>query len=246
MDLVEKSADNSHRHPWELARKRFVLSLIKTFPSHFVYADVGAGDQFIAQHISRQTNAAIWAVDSHYDTLPSDVLSITSCRRIDDIAPQSVDVVLLLDVLEHVHDEHPFLMACLKILKPAGTIIITVPAFQFLFSDHDVFLNHCRRYNKRRLGDTINQLEADLNLVSTTYFFFTLLVARSISAIWQKCTKKSVGPEGVGRWPYPENHLITKTITGLLSLDMLLGKKISSWGIPLPGLSLCMIHQKKF
>jgi SAM-dependent methyltransferase len=61
------------------------------------------------------------------------------------------DVVLLLDVLEHVRDEGALLAAVRRVLRPGGTVLVSVPAYQWLWSVHDEALHHVRRYTARRL-----------------------------------------------------------------------------------------------
>jgi len=70
-------------------------------------------------------------------------------------APASFDVILMLDVLEHFADEGPLLGAVRRLLRPGGTLLVSVPAYQFLWSTHDVVLQHVRRYTARRLRQAL-------------------------------------------------------------------------------------------
>ena len=54
-----------------------------------------------------------------------------------------------MDVLEHIRDDYSALKEWKKVLNPNGIILISVPAFQHLWSHHDKFLGHYRRYNKK-------------------------------------------------------------------------------------------------
>ena len=63
------------------------------------------------------------------------------------------DIVLAMDVLEHIHDDHSALIEWKKTLKPNGLLLISVPAFQHLWSRHDIFLGHYKRYNKKGLNE---------------------------------------------------------------------------------------------
>ena len=56
-----------------------------------------------------------------------------------------------MDVLEHIRDDYFALKEWKKVLSPNGIILISVPAFQHLWSHHDEFLGHYRRYNKKDL-----------------------------------------------------------------------------------------------
>ena len=92
------------------------------------------------------------------------------------------DLVILLDVLEHVDDHLLVLKSIDKILKPGGRVVITVPAFQFLWSEHDNRHHHKRRYTKRELTQTL--LESGLKPMQVTYyntFLFPLISAVRIA-----------------------------------------------------------------
>lgn len=66
-------------------------------------------------------------------------------------AAESFDVITMLDVLEHFADEAALLASVRALLRPGGTLLVSVPAFQFLWSGHDEVLQHVRRYTAGRL-----------------------------------------------------------------------------------------------
>jgi SAM-dependent methyltransferase len=76
--------------------------------------------------------------------------------KVDDIdlpfKDKSYDLICAFDVLEHIAKESSALKEWYRVLKPGGSLIITVPAYQWLWSNHDVSLEHKRRYTKKRLG----------------------------------------------------------------------------------------------
>jgi SAM-dependent methyltransferase len=75
-------------------------------------------------------------LDARRGTLPDDL-----------VVPEGwADVVLLLDVLEHLDDEAGALGTARRALGPGGALIVTVPAYRWLWSGHDVVLQHRRRY----------------------------------------------------------------------------------------------------
>jgi SAM-dependent methyltransferase len=82
------------------------------------------------------------------------------------------DVVVALDVVEHVDDDHGAVRALASRMKPEGWLVMTVPAYAFLWSEHDARNHHKRRYSR---GDFRRLLE--LNGVTLTRFtsFNTLL-----------------------------------------------------------------------
>ncbi len=87
-------------------------------------------------------------------------------------------LVLFMDVLEHVEDDIALLKRYVDGMPPGGQVLISVPAFNFLFSGHDVFLGHFRRYTMASLNAAVRA--AGLRPVRCSYFFaalFPLIVA---------------------------------------------------------------------
>jgi SAM-dependent methyltransferase len=78
--------------------------------------------------------------------------NITKVDGIDlPFKDKTYDVVGAFDVLEHIEDHQSALSEWKRVLKDDGAIVITVPAYQWLWSDHDVSLHHRRRYTIRSL-----------------------------------------------------------------------------------------------
>ena len=86
------------------------------------------------------------------------------------------DAVLMLDVLEHVPDPLQLLGHAARLLKPHGRIIVTVPAFNWLWTAHDDMNHHLRRYTAAELRRTL--VAAGLHVEQSTYLFQSLVVAK--------------------------------------------------------------------
>ncbi len=84
------------------------------------------------------------------------------------------DLVISVDVLEHVEDDVGAIREIYRVAKPGGLIIFTVPAFQFLWSRRDEQCHHMRRY---RLGEVKKKAaQAGLQILRATYINLPLLV----------------------------------------------------------------------
>jgi SAM-dependent methyltransferase len=81
---------------------------------------------------------------------------------------EKFDLICMFDVLEHIQDDKKALTKIAGLLKPAGTLIITVPAYSWLYGAHDKMLQHFRRYSKNTLNETINY--SDLKVLKSSYF----------------------------------------------------------------------------
>ena len=82
------------------------------------------------------------------------------------------DVILLMDVLEHVEDDIGLLSSYVRRARPGTQFLITVPAFTFLWSAHDVYLEHKRRYTLAQLLDVVRA--AGLKDVRSHYYFASI------------------------------------------------------------------------
>jgi len=132
--------------------------------------DIGAGSGFFSRYLLSKSNAAeAWCVDIGYkkDSDSSEAKKPIHFRKSIDFI--DVDTVLLMDVLEHVNDD-VYLLKEYKNKVPHGTrFLISVPAFQFIWSEHDIFLEHKRRY---KLTDIEHVIEhAGLRVTHGVYYF---------------------------------------------------------------------------
>lgn len=93
----------------------------------------------------------------------------------------SFDTAIALDVLEHIEDDMAALSEWYRVLGPHGKLIITVPAYNWLWSDHDVRLHHFRRYTVSELYRKLS--ESGFTVKKRSYaivFTFPLIVAYRI------------------------------------------------------------------
>lgn len=257
MDLVElKAAENDHIvHPWEQARLRFVTQQIRRLKlnkTNWRVLDAGCGDAYVISELAREFQEhAFFGYDPFFeeDVLDfirkkhDEIKNLKLSNSLDALSPgeNRIDIVTLLDVIEHVDDE----VSMLKELRAHSSItidtvfMITVPAYQDLFSNHDVFMLHYRRYNKALLKARLQK--AGFEVQEMRYFFFSLLLPRWIQV---KLEKRIANPDdaehkGVSSWK--GGSIATALFRGILVLDWRITEMLNRWGIPLPGLSLYCI-----
>jgi SAM-dependent methyltransferase len=118
-------------------------------------ADCGAGTGiFVAEMIGKCNVVAVDDFEESLELLRARLgetrVRKGSCTALP-LADESVDVLTALDVIEHVQDDHAALREFLRVLRPGGLAVITVPALMALWSDWDVSLRHYRRYDRRGL-----------------------------------------------------------------------------------------------
>jgi SAM-dependent methyltransferase len=240
MDLKERGT-NQNRHPWELSRADMVLQLLARHSRNTRYADVGSGDLYVAQRLVHTTDAPVYAVDVNYPEAGTDG-RVVVCTDLNQVPSASIDCALLMDVLEHVDDDAGLLHAVSRILAPASEIVITVPAHEFLWSDHDVFLGHRRRYNREQLRDAIRR--GGLDVVECFYFYSGPFLARAIGVGLSRLGGEKKESTGVGRWPYPSSHVITRAMRAILNVDFRLSRVLARTPVAGFGLSICALCRR--
>jgi 2-polyprenyl-3-methyl-5-hydroxy-6-metoxy-1,4-benzoquinol methylase len=244
MDLIEsRNQRTRHRHPWELSRAESVLSYADRQSISNV-VDVGAGDRFVVEQIKRRVTGRVYAVDSGYTAKRSVLKGVCCLNDIGQLPRLTAgnNLVLMMDILEHVKDDAGFLRQALKNI-PDGKVIITVPAWQMLFSERDKAVKHYRRYNRKQLIAVIKK--ADLEIIRIHYFYASLTPLRLIQKTSNKLSKAIPVRFGVTEWRYPENHFATELVRGALNWDFKICRALAKIHVYLPGLSLVAICRKK-
>lgn len=255
MDITEfrrlKSPKNVNRHPWELTRARIARFLLK---KHKVpcaaIADVGSGDGFVLKYLmSYYTNSSFAAIDHAYT--PEIIEAIKSEDPGNQLnffdtpekafAWKQFSCILLMDVIEHIEDDSSFMK---RLVKSTGnnqnaSFLITVPAFQFLFSKHDSLLCHYRRYNINRLTSLCR--EHNLEIITNGYFFFSLVPVRIIHLLAEKI-KIRKPTKAVDNWE--RGRFTSKIISFILWVDFRICYSLNKINIRMPGLSCYCICQK--
>lgn len=96
--------------------------------------------------------------------------------------PHSVDLVLALDILEHLDDDERAVREIRQVLKPEGMLLAFVPAFEFLWGAQDDLSHHKRRYTRSRLSHLLESNGFDILRLTffNIYFFLPILVIRKI------------------------------------------------------------------
>jgi SAM-dependent methyltransferase len=241
MDLSERGSGGVSRHPWETSRAIAIRRILERIAFHRPRVlDVGCGDGYLVRELKRSMAFEyVVAQDIHLSDDLIRQLSGPGLRFVRDLAglEYRADVLLLLDVLEHVEQPEPFLGALVRErLAPSGVVVITVPAFACLFTEHDRALRHFRRYSRVDLIRTVTG--SGLEVLESGYLFTSLLAPRLFGALGAWLDRR-FGRErtyGVGAWRAPA--AVTWATHQVLTLDNTLCLAAQRLGIVLPGLSV--------
>jgi SAM-dependent methyltransferase len=234
VDLRERG-DAIRRHPWETERARFFRSLIARYagrPRRVL--DVGAGDGWFAGELGRDVAAAAdivcWDINYRSADLAADLPPGVARTAAEPAG--TFDLVLLLDVIEHVEDDAGFLDgSILPHLAPGGVLIVSVPAYQGLYSSHDDALAHHRRYSAGRLRAV---LEPRLDVAARGGLFASLLPLRAAAVVRERVAGPPAS-HGIGHWSGGAG--LTRVLAAMLAADAGAGRWLAEHGLPTPGLS---------
>ena len=239
MDLRESLPPSSStlRHPWEQERFRFFASVLH---KHGLLGggrqvlDVGAGDAWFAQQLQRRLGAGsiIDAVDTGYAAQLPIIQEVSgrTLRLHAEVPAKRYDLILLLDILEHIEDDRAMLDNLLNNdLLPGGHVLVSVPAWPSLYTGHDHWLGHFRRYRPTQARSLLEA--AGLRVLQQGGLFSSLLLPRALHKAGQLLSGKTATQATDTVWNH--GRLLTSTVNTALWLDNRLGVHVPGR----PGLS---------
>ncbi|MFZ2500410.1 MAG: class I SAM-dependent methyltransferase [Minisyncoccia bacterium] len=167
--------ENESTHWWYRVRREIIFSLLSSIAKKrgepLRILEVGCGTGTLLKEID--CFGSVRGIDiSPYAIAYCEERGLTNVT-VGDAAQipfpdESFDVVIALDVLEHLKDDTIGCREIIRVLSPEGTAIIAVPAFMFLWGVTDVVSHHFRRYTRRQIVSCI--LKAGFIIDRATYF----------------------------------------------------------------------------
>lgn len=174
ISLFQEMALNEETHWWFVARRAIIGRILSKVPhegvTEILEAGCGTGGNLamLARYgnvygMERNEKALAFATAKH-------IGKISSGRLPDDIPfhDKTFDIIVMFDVLEHIENDKNALQTLLPRLKQGGWLIVTVPAFNCLWSRHDEIHQHNRRYTVKGLQNIVNA--AGYKTVYVSYF----------------------------------------------------------------------------
>ncbi|MBU7581628.1 MAG: class I SAM-dependent methyltransferase [Nostoc sp. TH1S01] len=150
------------QHWWFVGRRQIVEKLIRQLklPKNAKILEAGCGTGGNLSMLARYGEVAAIELDEMACQLANE-RRITTVKQgsLPDQIPfnEQYDLIVILDVIEHIDDDLAALEALSARLKPNSWLLITVPAYQFLWSYHDEINYHKRRYTLKRLKRVVRQ-----------------------------------------------------------------------------------------
>jgi ubiquinone/menaquinone biosynthesis C-methylase UbiE len=217
---------------WFVGRRYALIKLLKRYAGdHSVSTllDVGCGTGATLQYLKRRSN-----FKSLRGLEPSEeAMKFCKKRGLDDItegqaedvpfSEETFDVVTAMDVIEHVDDDRKALSEFVRVCKTGGKVVIFVPAYKFLWSEHDEALHHRRRYTARELQEKMR--EAGLKIEKSTYLITFLCLPIIVFRFLQKFFRRHPKEPKTDLIEIPK--WTNKLLAGLINIETLLTRFIS-------------------
>ncbi len=221
-------------HWWFRAKRRIVSYLMERYSpasAHRRILDLGCGTGAMLKFL--ENKGEVTGLDCSQEAL-NYAKSRSRARLVQGILPEDLsrvgngyDCVLMLDLLEHVPEDGVTLEKVRTVLSPQGIVMITVPAYQWLYSPRDSYHHHLRRYSYKDLRKLLTGSGYEILLLS--YYNFFLFPLALITRIIDKVLKKEPGPD-LSLPPSPVNRILEEIFS---SERFLLPRWRLPWGLSL-------------
>lgn len=155
-------------------------------------------------------------------------------------AREQFDIVTSFDVVCHMPSDQPAFAEISRVLKRGGIFITNLPAYQFLYSEHDVAVRIKRRYTKKLLASRLN--EVGLKVERLTYVNTVLFPPAAVIRLIKNARGHGSNPALAHSDLTPPPAPINKLLTGMMGLEALV---LGSSRLNLPfGLSVMAVGRK--
>jgi len=226
---------------WYAARRSLVLGLLEKYScvKNPLVLDLGCGCGKTIEAL-RRAGAKCTGVD-----FSSEAISFCGQRSInakkmdvlDIIFEDRFDVVIALDLLEHVENDQLLAEKMFKALKPEGVLLVSVPAFNFLWSHHDTICHHKRRYRRKQLCCLLKK--AGFEEKFSSYWNFSFFSPSAALKIGKRILLKKSSKSDLFNAPAP----INSAMNFILGLE----NALITTGISMPfGTSVFCVAKKLF
>jgi 2-polyprenyl-3-methyl-5-hydroxy-6-metoxy-1,4-benzoquinol methylase len=190
---VQKYAELYHHHWWWRAREEIIVdTLRRTFGLNrsLKILDVGCGDGLFFDRLSSFGTVEGVEPEAEAVSAANPHRSKIHICSLEDFSPSApYDLVLLLDVLEHLERPVEYLRLALSKLSAGGKVLITVPAFSFLWTTHDDLNHHQERYSKnsfRKVAEAAGMIIQEQRYLFHWVYFAKMLVRAKEAALGSK------------------------------------------------------------
>ncbi len=233
-------------HWWFKVRNKIIIGHIKSLLAHkegtLKILNIGVATGYTSQLLEEVGEVQSVEYDKDcFEFVKSQLdISIVNASILDlPFDDETFDLVCAFDVIEHVEDDLKAVREMKRVCKADGHLCVTVPAFMFLWSDHDEVNHHFRRYKIPGLVKVFEQ-SSKIHYVSyfNTFLFLPIALIRVIGSIKksQKSTEQKSSDFGMFN-----NKFINKLLYSIFQAEIPLLKR--KFKFPF-GISIILSYRK--
>jgi ubiquinone/menaquinone biosynthesis C-methylase UbiE len=179
-------------HWWFAVRRKLLATLLVSFEFHpeSLAVDIGCGTVSNLKILKSAgfrvigLDRSIYALSLHRKKFEFPLINGDLAEL--PIRSQSVGLIVAMDTLEHIEDDTKGIDELYRVLNNGGALILTVPAYSFLWGIQDDVTGHKRRYSKNEILEKLKQ--GGFNILKSSYFnfflFFPILFSRRLMHIF--------------------------------------------------------------
>lgn len=246
-EIYQLTYEQEEKYWWYLARRRIILTQLKIilsgFPKLARLLDVGCGTGINLLEFSKISDA--YGLDASNE-------AIRFCKKRDlknlalfdltlpknEVNPfrKPFQIITMLDMLEHIRADQEFVIKVARWLDKDGYLVITVPAYQWLWGGEDVVSYHVRRYSIPQIRGIIENAGLTVEKISyfnTLLFPFQVLVIL-LKKVFIPSSRDETNVEQIPDW-------LNSTLAGIFSLESGILKHVN---LPYGGSILCICRKK--
>ena len=203
--IYHEWAELEKTHWWFIGRKRIFTNIIDEFLGEKAprrICDIGCGAGAMIPILAR--HGRVWGLESSELAAKYCVengienIFLADSRKLP-FGDESLDAVALFDVIEHIDDDDRVLEECGRVCKKGATLIVSVPAYQFLMSPNDIVADHKRRYSRGALCAKL--VKHGFRVEKATYYNFFLFPPILVAVLIRKALWRLTGGAAKGRTP---------------------------------------------
>ncbi len=192
--VYQQIFDIEESHWWFIVRRKIISQIIA---NHVIQPlpkalDIGCGTG-LNSRLLKKFVLQVQGLEMAKEAVRLSNLKVPDLRVLHVSFPEAeiqekFDLVTMFDVLEHLEDDKKSIRRVEEILEPGGLAVLTVPAFKFLWTEHDHVLHHYRRYTKKSLLALIRsntKLEVEYASYFNTLLFIPIVIFRLLRKVFR-------------------------------------------------------------
>lgn len=183
-EFEKKYHELEKKHFWFKSRRKYIVDLLKSLPKDSTILDIGSSSGILLNELKDEgfNSENLYGIDISEEAIKNckengienafvmDAQNITLDKKFD--------VIIASDCLEHLEQDKKALTNWKSLLKDNGKLYVFVPAYMFLWSEHDTANMHFRRYTKSELVNKLS--ETGFTIKKSSYWNFFLFFPISL------------------------------------------------------------------